>query len=189
MKVILLNGPPRCGKDTAGEILARHGAYVTKFAKRLKEMVHRAFGVVEDTRCPAPHYAFETEKDEPQEEFYGATPRNAYIHFSEGCLKPLLGERIFGELVAEELGELELCTARPVNLVAVTDSGFKAEAEVLIEKHDCVLVRLHRDGCSFDGDSRGYLALPGVETHDIVNDGTIEDLERKLVEVLNLVTN
>lgn len=185
MRVILLNGPPRSGKDTAGEILAWHGAYVTKFAKQLKEMVHRAFDVTEYTPdfkrlVHAGHERFEATKDQHQSLLRGATPRAAYIQFSEDFMKPLLGEDIFGRFVAKELVGLNY------DLVAVTDSGFKAEAEVLLKKFDCILIRLHRSGCDFDGDSRSYLSLPGVPSWDIVNDGTVEELERKLVEVLAL---
>ena len=103
-KIILLNGPPRCGKDYAGNLLTGPGARVAKFAHVLKERTHAAYSILHRGQ-PAPHDWFETTKDEPCGEFLGRTPREAYIAFSEQFMKPLHGVDIFGRLLLAELAK------------------------------------------------------------------------------------
>jgi len=54
----------------------------------------------------------------------------------------------------------------------VPDSGFREEAEAIVREAgagDVLLVRLHRPGHGFSGDSRGYIDLDdlGVESCDV----------------------
>lgn len=181
MRITLLNGPPRCGKDTLGGMLEEQllGTGVQlKFAKALKEKVHASLGLLDHNGRPLPHDAFEPRKDEPLIEFHGVSPRQAYIEFSEGYAKPLWGPGIFGEWLVEEIVKLNVSR---ISHVIVTDSGFRSEATVLIDRFgadNVRLVQIRRDGCSFDGDSRSYIHLAdlGVKTYSILNHGTLEDL-------------
>lgn len=163
MKILFLNGPPRAGKDTVGAAIRMRfpGVEVAKFAGELKDAVHRAFGL----DVPTDH--FETRKDQPCPEFHGQTPRAVYIAYSERFLKSLYGPGIFGKMLVQTLKGME---AAGVKLVAITDSGFREEAEeVLREFPEAILVRLHRSGTSFMGDSRSYIQL-GIEAVDMQND-------------------
>lgn len=163
MKILFLNGPPRSGKDTVGNYLRTHfaGCEVAKFAGELKDAVHRAYNL----NVPTDH--FETRKDQPCEEFLGATPRAVYIAFSERFMKPLYGQGVFGRMLVQTLQGMERAGVR---LVAVTDSGFREEAdEVLKVFSEALLVRLHRTGTTFQGDSRSYIQL-GIEAVDMHND-------------------
>ena len=154
--IILLNGPPRSGKDYAGRVFEELGATTYKFATEVKDRTHAIF------RLHVPTDHFEDVKDDPRSEFLGATPREAYIRFSEGFMKPLYGDDIFGRLLAQRI--------RP-GVAAVTDSGFVSEAKVLVDQFDdVVLVRIHRDGYDFSGDSRSYINLEG-KCIDINNTG------------------
>ena len=174
MKIILLNGPPRAGKDYAGAALLEHlpaGTPILKFAQELKERTHALYRLVDAFGNLCPHDHFEDRKDTPLVEFEGLTPRAAYIAVSERLIKPLHGERIFGEWLARRIDQLEVGT------VVITDSGFVPEAEVLVEKfgaENCLLARIHREGYTFAGDSRSYLDLShlNVQCTDINNDGT-----------------
>ena len=182
-KIILLNGPPRCGKDYAGNLLTGPGARVAKFAHVLKERTHAAYSILHRGQ-PAPHDWFETTKDEPCGEFLGRTPREAYIAFSEQFMKPLHGVDIFGRLLLAELAKHE------DDLVIVTDSGFREEAEVLVKHygaHNVRHVRLHREGRTFSGDSRGYIDLTdlGVDPIDVDNNSTGEELAQTLEAILD----
>ena len=164
MKVLFLNGPPRAGKDTVGAHLQMHfpGCEVAKFAGELKDAVHAAFGM---PNVPTDH--FESRKDQPCEEFLGATPREVYIAYSERFMKPLYGQGVFGRMLVRTLRSME---DAGVKLVAVTDSGFREEAdEVLKAFPEALLIRLHRKGTSFKGDSRSYIQL-GIEAVDMHND-------------------
>ncbi len=168
MKVVLLNGPPRVGKDTAGKALAAHfGAILLKFAEPLKLATHALYG-----HFNLPADAFECTKGIPSDAFGGLTPREAYITVSERMVKPALGDRFFGRVMAGRLVALRTLGAY---LVAVTDSGFAGETAPVVDAigaDNVLLVRLHAEGRgrSFAGDSRGHITIPCVTTFDISND-------------------
>lgn len=185
VKIVFVNGPPRAGKDTVGEILCRHGAgrrLIQKFAFEVKERTHAAFRIVDETGRPVPHDYFEQQKEVPLDCFLGLTPRQAYIAFSEQFMKPIFGEKIFGSLLAKRL-ELTLLAAQQKkgfrhvpDAFTITDSGFMPEALPIVEMFDpehCTLIRVHRRGCDFSNDSRGYIDLAqfGVKCIDIENPG------------------
>ena len=165
--IILLNGPPRCGKDTSARMLQSliPGAWDFKLSKRLKEMTHGLYGIGANVEgrwhWPAPHDWFEKRKDEPLAEFCGLTPRQAYIHVSEKYLKPVHGEGILGTWLAADIAE------NPPAVATVSDSGFRAEAERLVAAFpgQVGLIRLvpvdeHSRICpTWAGDSRGYIDL------------------------------
>ncbi len=164
MKLILLNGPPRSGKDTLGHEVVRllncagRSAGVYKFANALKLMTHRTFGVFNHADW------FEKVKDEPNESFFGKTPRQVYIAMSETFLKPLYGKAIFGKLLADQL------RGDSPEVVVVTDSGFVEEAICLIDElqpEDVILVHMVRDGFDFSNDSRSYVHLPGTPAYRV----------------------
>lgn len=200
MKLVLLNGPPRSGKDFAGGLLQKNAqlnsagawdrcAYLDKFAGYVKRGTHGAYCIEDGDGELAAHDHFEHCKDTPHPDFFGKTPRQAYIAYSETFMKPLHGPRIFGEILANNYaGVVENCPRVVANggnekVLIVTDSGFRPEAEVLIELFTpgkCFLVRLQAEGCSFDGDSRGRIDLSdlGVETLDVINPKTPALLSR-----------
>lgn len=188
-KLLLINGAPRSGKDTAGEIaqhIGRGKVHVAKFAKVLKERTHALYGLVSEGRVgkgtpdyelergsPWRHGTFEAVKDQPRAEFFGITPRQAYIAVSEKLMKPLHGEAVFGRLLLEDLKR----NAAGADLIVVTDSGFAAEAAPLVEhfgRENTILMRVHRPGCTFAGDSRSHIELPGVRTVEVHNASTLE---------------
>lgn len=167
-QVIFFNGPPYCGKDTLAKAFAKMAPAfkVVKFARILKEHTHALYGF-----AGVPHDHFENVKDMPCETFLGKTPRQAYIAVSETLMKPLHGEEVFGELLLKELKKDEKAKG-----FLISDSGFAPEAMPVIRhfgEENCLLVRIRADerGCSFKGDSRGYIDLP-IETIDIQNNST-----------------
>lgn len=167
MRVVLLNGPKSAGKDAAGRALLRavEDAEVVKMAGALKAATHALFGLTNVS--PA---AFESVKDEARPEFFGMTPREAYITVSERMVKPVFGHQHFGRVLVERIKQL-----RHARVAVVTDSGFAAEAMPLIEAFGAdrvLLLHLHRPGYDFEGDSRGYIDLPGVRTIEVQNTGT-----------------
>ena len=185
VKVVFVNGPPCSGKDTVGDILFRCGSgrrLAQKFAMEVKERTHAAFRIVDKTGRPVPHDYFEKQKEVPLDCFLGLSPRQAYIEFSERFYKPLFGERIFGTLLARRL-ELTLLAASKQKFFrhvpdafTITDSGFAEEAVPVVRMFDaenCTLIRVHREGCNFDSDSRSYIDLSslGVKTVDVENPG------------------
>ena len=180
MRILLINGPPRSGKDSCAWMLAKVleqrgvSATISKFAWVLKNMVHRALSLAPDGLPDD----LEDVKDLPHPKLNGRTPRESYIAMSEQFIKPLLGDRWFGERLAESI---EVEDEGSSDVVLVPDSGFATEAEVLMERWpgDVRLLRLHRPGRTFAGDSRSHLDLD-VPSMDLHNAGTIDDFAAKL---------
>jgi len=183
VKIIFINGPPRSGKDTAGEILAEAtGGELFKFAEPLKLMAHRLVSAFAPHAIPerAEHAAdfFEDVKDEPQPYLFGKTWRQYYIAVSETLIKPLHGDDFFGKVLATDIANLSTGTA------IITDSGFMVETPPIVERfgaENCLLLRMRRTGCNFSSDSREYLELPGVVTIDVYNDRGVDELRSLLL--------
>lgn len=157
--VLLLNGPPGCGKDFAanalGERLGWDRTHHDKFARKVKEAVHAAYGIFVNG-TPAPYDWFEERKEQPCSELFGATPRSVYIAFSEVLMKPLHGKDIFGRLLLRDLLRIN----DKMDTIIISDSGFLEEAKVLVDYYgpkNVSLVHLHRHRCTFDGDSRSFV--------------------------------
>lgn len=181
--LILLNGPPGAGKDTAGRAIAAKvpNARVMKFARRLKESVHADYGFPS-----LPHDAFEAVKDEPNAAFFGKTPRQAYITKSESMVKPVLGDDFYGRVF---LRDMMAEAALGAEAVVVTDSGFAIEAMPAVRhvgRDRVLLLRVRAEGRrkTFAGDSRGYIRIPGVACVDVHNDGDEDDFRAVVLDVV-----
>ena len=165
MKILLVNGPPRSGKDTLADALPMQ---TLKFATPLRTGVPAMFGIPQETYDDL----IENHKETPTPLLQGMSPREAQIWLSEEVMKPKFGPFIFGQILVG--------TAKTVSgPVVVSDSGFYEEAQVVVEEfgpENVRLIRLHRDGCTFAGDSRSYIAQDDVLSIDIKNDGTVQDL-------------
>lgn len=187
-KIILFNGPPRSGKDTAVDFamnyLEKRGERY-RFASPLKDGVHALFGFKGvDTEF------FNKHKDNALEVFKAVpdcahsdinTPRQAYIYMSEECLKPVFGKDFFARVAVRNITNMR----HPV--VVISDCGFDEEAGALVEafgKENIAIVHMYREGCSFDNDSRKYVTNTECETFNIYNDGSVTDLYDKVVDVI-----
>jgi len=168
---VLLNGPPRAGKDTAIEALREAFGQISeviKFTRPVKDLTHERFGL----NCD--HDAYEELKDTPLPEFLGMTPRQAYIDTS-AKLKAKHGEDVVRRLFVEAV------LASNAEIVLNPDAGDDDEAEIVAQRlgFDRVLViRIHRKDHDFSQDCRTWVTSPKLRIIDIHNN----DGERRIFE-------
>lgn len=180
-KVVLLNGPSGCGKDTIASHLVPYFAFQKmKFAAPIKRMaaglLDMRVELVEDRKDNEFNILCrETISDE-----FGSAPkygskdtlRQLLIRISEDFLKPVYGDTFFGRLAVRELQRSSY------SLIVFTDSGFATEASSIIRaigKDNVLLIRLHREGCDFTSDSRSYLRDIAGREVDVINSSTISE--------------
>lgn len=179
-KFLLLNGPPKSGKDA---IVQQLREYITfhhlKFAMPMKAAIAAMFDI--------PMGQLENFKDVPSHLLQHRdttlkerrdTMRELLIAFSEDFLKPKYGDDFLGRVFWQHAKQ-SAC-----NLIIATDIGFEAETERVISNagaHNCRLIRLHRDGTSFDGDSRSYIRDGLCTTYDVPNNGTLYEATMRVL--------
>lgn len=180
-QIIFINGAPRAGKDTVAGILFNHLAdcYRLGFADHLKRATHAAYGMFD-----IPIGYFESCKDEPNDLFFGFTPRQAYINHSEFYMKPFHGNEIFGKMWLRGADALP----NP-QFIVIPDSGFESEANPVAERYgreNCFLLRVEREGCTFASDSRSHIKLDGIRMAIVTNNGTLVALRRYIIDLFDI---
>lgn len=177
-KIILFNGPARCGKDTLAHAVADYlteqkeaKGKVVKFAQPLKDAVKAFYGLTDEEWV-----VFDNErKDEKNERFLGKSSRECQIAMSEVYAKIFHDDpKVFGKVCAQKILNDE-----EHNLFCVSDSGFVPEGEHIIEtfgQENVLLIHIHREGTSYEGDSRNWVDLThvGVSPKHVDNNDTVE---------------
>lgn len=184
-KVIIHNGPPSSGKDVASTTITKYlnhqGVHARheEFKGQLFRLTRAIYGIPVDVWDK--WYTREG-KELPREELGGLSCRGALIHVSEDVIKPNFGKKYFGEFAAKY----------DADVVSFSDGGFVDEIYPLIEKYgreNVLVVRIHREGYTFEGDSRSYLP-DGVVEHmiDITNHMPVENNDREFNDFKQNVT-
>lgn len=175
--VLLLNGPPSSGKDVLAEMLiSKLGGVKQQFKDALYK--HTAVLFQMELSAFVKLATVRGTKDLSTPSLQGYSPREALIFTSENVYKPTYGQDYFGKYTTSKLEE-------GYNFVA--DSGFKIEAEVVTDHVGKVLlVRIYRDGCTFEGDSRNYINLDhkGTPSLDLYNNGTLEEARDTVIRFM-----
>lgn len=176
--VVLLNGPPACGKDSMAMALAQTHPHVVH-----RELKHALTDhVLQYTRLDRATWqrlCQRSRKEVPQACLNGRSPREVMIYVSEHIVKPLYGMDYFVTSLADQL--------RGDEIAVVSDCGFPEERQVLQKrfgKDNVILVQLQRPGCTFARDSRNYLAQPDLVLR---NQGTLADWQARTNDVMKLV--
>ena len=175
-KIVLLNGPPCCGKDTLADHLELLDEDVNRcsFKDPLYNLVAAQYGM--EVKQFIKLATQRETKESAMTPLWFKTPRGALIHMSEEVIKPVFGSDVFGKLAVKSL--VSGCTN------VFSDSGFIEEAKPLFEAvpwAEVLLVRIHKRG-TFEGDSRNYLDPNEFHmTVDVDNDGTEEDFLKRAV--------
>lgn len=196
--IILLNGPPRSGKDTIAEFISnKYGFIHYNFKEPLIQMVVKLFDI--------PRFLWDekyiTSKDIKMDflRIYERkfSPREALIYVAEEMIKPVLGPSIFANVIANRIN--------PNKNYVISDLGFKHEMDEVLAKlnsnginnemNDSInnninIFRIYRDRCSFVNDSRNYIPIiKDINTSIIYNNGSIYDLEKKVEGMVDSIIN
>ena len=199
MKIVLINGAPGSGKDTMGKMLEEHyncdngeeryeplRAEVVKFAGVIKRAATAIY-------CGGDRDLFDyldthERKNEKQDLFLGKSCREVQIGISENFMKPFHDEGVFGKIAANEIQQL---IEEETEYFFVTDSGFRQEAVELVNRfgvENVILIRLHREGYTYTGDSRSHIDLAdlGVRCYDTTQiEGKPEFAFKNIINIID----
>lgn len=186
-KLLILNGPPNSGKDTLADLLVkREGFNKLQFKDSLFNILASTLGMTTEEFL-ANHYSREDKENPIFKLVHNGdlmSPRQALIHMSENVIKKEFGENIFGINVAKRLKD---------GWNVTSDGGFVEELEAIIDEighSNVIVVRIHRDDCSFENDSRKYLhssmsmKFKNVSFYSLLNNCNIELVYNVLKEYL-----
>lgn len=151
--VIILNGPPGSGKDTIADfIAAEFNAEHLRFKTKLYAITALINNINLDTFM---RYASDKDTKDSVKLARGLTTRQLLIETSENVIKPYYGKDYFGNDVGDSILKSDK------SLFILSDGGFPEELTSMIKtgklnRSDVVIVKLYRNGCNFDNDSRTY---------------------------------
>jgi hypothetical protein len=160
MKVILFNGPPGVGKDTAARVVQKpirdyykrwNAVEHFKMAEPLKKGVHAIFNLF---YSPEHYDAYPDEKNAKHELLFGMSPREAYIWMHKVLAKK------FGDDIVARLMLNKLHNTRDVKCVLLSDGGILEEQRVIVnyvKPHNYKIIEIRSPDHTFEGDSRKYL--------------------------------
>lgn len=172
---IIFNGPPHSGKDVAVEYcINEFGGQKLQMKDKLIALTKCVFDI-DDEKFE--WYYRRENKERKFPELGDRSIREALICVSEEMIKPVMGRNYFGEACAKHLID---------DLNFFPDGGFVEELVPIVDKSDkAYIIRIIRDGYTFEGDSRTYVEHPDAELITVHNDGTLEDFIDKIDTVVS----
>ena len=193
--VILFNGPPRSGKDSACEIIMKHfpEVHYAYFKEVLYKESAKMLGL--DFNFWAKVCQNGDLKDLPMLTMSAGetgalmTPRDILIYLAEKVLKPKYGKAFIAQGTAETIADLIQFQREQSNeeaVIVVPDLGFDYEIDTIremIPNAYVISVAVYRPGFTFEGDSRNYVKNPNFGLHNNVTYAGLKD------QVLRLFKN
>lgn len=177
--IVFINGPPSSGKTTAARFLSSRLKNCAEFESSmclrgaLRWMLAIPYG--SDPFSPQ-------NKDLPMQELNGLTPRQAMIKLAQDYMKPLFGDDVFGHVVVRHMAGAIWSNA------IVSGLGFDLEALVIVKAfkgYQIECLKLYKEGCSFDNDSRDYLDCLGLGIREftVINSFGLDMFEEQIDRV------
>ena len=150
-KIVLLNGPPGCGKDVLADYIEMASEDVNRVS--FKDPLYDLMCTIYDIKIgELLSISYDRGlKEQPLPIFDGLSYREAIIKVSEEVIKPNYGKDFFGRSAAKRI--------IPGCVNVFSDSGFMEEVTPLFEIvpwAEVLLVRIEDRG-NFGNDSRSYL--------------------------------
>jgi hypothetical protein len=187
--IIFLNGPPESGKSTLAHMILNQdqSSYIEAFAEPLRQMVYTTFfpeeGPIDysielhDHQTKRENMYLKAKldfEDRDLSDLPNLDIRDTMIGFAD-YLRASFGQDILGRLLFKRIVDLTMYHSH----FLIEDTYFPEEAKFLVNRvgpSACHLIRIHRAGTEFKRDGRNYISLPEVQTLDIHNDGTPEQM-------------
>lgn len=155
--ILLLNAPPRAGKDTLAMLLERiDNAFVCSFKQGVDVLADAVLGVAGIDNNVFKRW-YDLDKEKARKELGGMSCRQFYIHLSESLMKPIFGNDVFGKCLAKHIAQN---VKDHHKYVVVAGVGFEEEVATLVDafgRDNLYLVQWTADGCSYLNDSRKHI--------------------------------
>lgn len=172
-KIVILNSPPRSGKDTTADGLVLNNLwYIAYFKKHLIHLALTVSGVsVEDW-----DERYQEQKDLPWHLLGGLSQRQFLIKISEDWVKPTFGAEYFGNFLVADINKGSQLND---NVFIIPDGGFEEEVIPLIRffgEENILILQWGRGGRTFKNDSRDWIrGFPSITQPLPKNNGYIQD--------------
>lgn len=180
--LIMITGYIKSGKSTTSNILQKYGFVEKSFAKPLKE-IGKILGFSEEQVNGTQEQKLEAD------EFWGISGRNFLQVFgSEVCRdhvpKVLPKMNMNGLTLWARLMERNILKNKRL---VISDGRFPDEAE-LVKRYNGIIIRLHRNVEDSSSEVKSHKSETQIDEiipdYIIDNNGTLEDLENKLLDIL-----
>lgn len=169
--IIAFTGPARSGKDTAGDfVVSMVGGYRYSFADPLRAMLVAGFGIDMNEK-------FWKDNKEKEIAALGKSPRRMMQTLGTEWGRDLIHPDVW-VIVAKQ----QLINRGPG--MVICDVRFENEA-AWVRKNNGLLIHINRDsGTSVEAHSSENGVQPGAGDIELSNNGTLEQLQDKLTELL-----
>lgn len=193
MYLVLVNGPPRSGKDTVARILyeiysPKMPTKIIKLADPILQCVFSIFPNVNEDNYE------ELKSNKTPVAEGNLTVRDVMIKLAEDFIKPTLGKNAFVDIAINRINNIRalLPNGGDNSMIIISDLGFDEEYDKFLQycadessNIKMILIKVYKNGCTFDEDSRKYIDVPdkkNVTELRLHNDGTIEELKNKIIK-------
>lgn len=176
-KIIVFNGPPRSGKDTAAHIIQQYFGSDTVAHLKLSTPLKRFVSELSGLSIP------QLEEGKEQPLLFGQTvsSRDLQIGIYEAISK-VAGRDWLAQIVVHKINTVEQ------SIVVLSDGGRPEEIDKLVRNFgasNILLLQLFRKGTSFQGDIRQYIYDSRIVTQPVMN----EDLQQFKIDIIDEVTS